>query len=138
MGREPPERYWSCDAINQLADRFNLPIEESDQDWPFQIADHQRVEEFLAVFKEPQTCPDQRFVLMDILLQCFEDLAGTGLNLKADNRWIFLLNYLEQSFKPHAWQVWYWSDFRSSLEDAWCIAVFMRILWEKRNNDSVS
>ncbi len=60
-------------AINALAKRFDLPNEPSMQDWEYEVADAQRINEFLIAYTEKTTSEDEKFVLMEMLIESFSD-----------------------------------------------------------------
>jgi len=69
MGPKAPERYWTPESIETLAKRLNLPNDPDMQDWAYEVADSDRIDEFMAVFVEFSDQPDIRYTLMDILIQ---------------------------------------------------------------------
>lgn len=66
-------RYETGQAIDSLAQRFSLPNEPSMQDWPIEVADKQRLDEFLSAYSECND--DECFVLMIILLECIDSFG---------------------------------------------------------------
>lgn len=84
-----PERYWRFpgDAIGSLSVRFGLPFDESMQDWEHEVADANRLAEFLAALEGNDLNDDERFTLGEIVMQCFEDLCGEGQDISASSEW---------------------------------------------------
>jgi hypothetical protein len=55
------------------------------QDWPWEVADAERLDEFLAAYEGGNLSEDERFTLMEVILQSFEDLAAsTGFDARWD------------------------------------------------------
>jgi hypothetical protein len=63
------------DGALGLAKRFHLPFNNNMQDWPWEIADHSRFDEFLQVYDSEPLSLDERFTLMKMLIQCVENFA---------------------------------------------------------------
>ena len=128
MPTEPPERIWTKQSIDRLADRFKLANEPGMQDWAYEVADPNRIEEFCRALNEFRGDPDTQFTLVDIILQSFEE---SDVELNDNETWEALLHYLEQNAELHAYQIWYWSSFNSELSDAWRISPFLRAIWKR-------
>ncbi|HVZ37577.1 MAG TPA: hypothetical protein VG963_34385, partial [Polyangiaceae bacterium] len=58
------------------------------QDWAWEVADPDRIDEFLAAYEAGDLSDDERFTLMETMLQSFENLPGP---LDSDPRWSRLL-----------------------------------------------
>jgi hypothetical protein len=69
-------RYPTWAAIDALAARFGFVNEPGMQDWAWEVADPSRIDEFLAAYEDGDLSDDERFTLMDTMLQSFEDLPG--------------------------------------------------------------
>lgn len=105
-----PEHLWRFPtraAIEALAHRFDLPNDPSMQDWEWQVADSSRIDELLGAYEQEPFTDDERFVLVEILLQSFDDL---GVPLERDPRWLRLIAAIEQRIALHIYSVWYWAD----------------------------
>ena len=126
---EPPVRYPTAAAIDSLARRFGFPNHPGMQDWPWEVADAERLDEFLAAYENGGLDDDERFTLMEILLQSFEDL---GQSSGFDARWDRTLEILDRNIDLHACSVWYWSSLENdNPEDQWRVTPFLRRLVEK-------
>lgn len=71
-----PARNPSSLARRSLAATFDLPYSDDMQDWEWEVADATRFEEFLDVFRTGDLSDDERFSLMEVLVQCAEDVAN--------------------------------------------------------------
>jgi hypothetical protein len=82
-----PEHLWRYPtraAIDALALKFGFSNTPQIQDWAWEAADSDRIDEFIAAYKSGQLNDDERFALMETIIQSFEDL---GEALYADTRW---------------------------------------------------
>jgi hypothetical protein len=129
-----PEVLWrfsAAEAIDSLARRFDLPNEPWMQDWEYLVADPQRIDEFLQAYVSGDLTEDEKFVLMEMLLQSFEDLEA---DLAADSRWHLVLDLLDRHISLHVYSIYYWSLLEDEDEDEnnwWRITPFMRAILAK-------
>ncbi|MES2643462.1 MAG: hypothetical protein V4850_28520 [Myxococcota bacterium] len=130
-----PEHLWrfpSAAAIDSLAKRFGLPNSPEMQDWPWEVADAERLDEFLDAYESGELCDDERFTLMEMILQSFEDL---GRSIGFDARWQCALDALDRNIDLHAYSVWYWSVPESENHNAqWLVTPFLRRILEKHRH----
>jgi hypothetical protein len=127
-----PEHLWrfpTAAAVDSLARRFGLPNDPSMQDWPWEVADAARLDEFLAAYESGDLSDDERFALMEIILQSFEDLAAsTGF----DARWDRALDTIDRNVDLHAQSVWYWSVLgNDDREEQWLVTPHLRSILQK-------
>jgi hypothetical protein len=122
-----PKHLWrfpTAAAIRTLAQRFGLRNDPGMQDWEWQVSDATRLDEFLRAYEEADLSDDERFVLMEIILQSFEDLGHT---IVVDPRWHRTLELIDQNIDLHAHSVWYWSALESEdADDQWVVTPFLR------------
>jgi hypothetical protein len=127
---EMPEHIWRCptrEAIDKLALRFGLPNQPGMQDWEYEVSDHTRIDEFLAGYETEQLSEDEKFTLMLTIVDSFEGLARTGVDLAADRRWQRTIWILGNNIPLHAYAVWYWSCLDAEDEDEmFCVTPFVR------------
>ena len=122
-------RHPTAAAIASLAERFGLPNAPGMQDWEWEVADSERVDEFVQVYEHEALTDDERFVLMETILQSFEDLKA---DLSTDKRWLRALGLLEGNIDIHVSSVWYWSCLdNEDLDMCWTITPWMRALHSK-------
>lgn len=72
-----PEHLWrfpTREAIASLAIRFDVPNEPHMQDWEWEVADPARIDEYLNAYHVGELTDDERFTLMETLIQAFDDL----------------------------------------------------------------
>jgi hypothetical protein len=122
-----PERLWrhpTKEAIDSLAKRFGLANHPGMQDWEWEVADPGRIDEFLSAYEGEELSEDERFTLMETLLQSFENLDGP---LEAEPRWSRLLELLDRNVVLHAHSICYWSVIENDdLDDCWRVTPFVR------------
>ncbi|WP_284620776.1 hypothetical protein [Aquabacterium humicola] len=70
-------RFPSSDSRVALAKRLGLPYSSEMQDWEWEVADRDRFDEFIACYDAAELTEGERFSLMEILVQCVEDLHHT-------------------------------------------------------------
>lgn len=130
-----PEHLWrfpTAAAIDSLAKRFGFPNSPDMQDWEWEVADAARLDKFLAAYESGELNDDERFTIMETILQSFEDL---GPDLRLDPRWPRVLELLDRNIDLHAHTVWYWSDLeQENEEDAWLVTPYLRDILEKHRD----
>ena len=99
-------RYPTAAAIERLTAMLHLP--PGGQDWEIEVADADRVGEFLDSYERQPLEPDDRFALMALIVASYDDhLRGGG---DADGRvWDRLRRHLLGDFGLHGYTVQYWS-----------------------------
>jgi hypothetical protein len=102
-------RFWTKDSMENLAARFQLPYDISNQDWPWEVSDSTRLNEFIISYKNDDLTDDEKFTLMDLILQSFEDLESIE-DLPKNSQWIEVCEFLNQNIELHIYTVWYWAD----------------------------
>ncbi|MCB2086394.1 MAG: hypothetical protein H6920_03645 [Sphingomonadaceae bacterium] len=105
------------------------------QDWEFEVADANRIDEFLSAYQSQELTDDERFTLMEMIIQSFEDL---GESLQADNRWQSAIDLLDANIRLHAHSVWYWSCLEESGSgDLFFVSPSIRVLLQKHFADLI-
>jgi hypothetical protein len=129
MVPEIPDRWATNAARMSLARRFALPYDPLSQDWEWEVADPSRFGEFLDAYGSGSLDEDERFALMEILIQCIEDM---GLHsVEASPQWHSVANLLHAHAGLHASSIRYWSCLEArDLEDCFGVTAPMRAVWE--------
>lgn len=123
---EPPERYWTRAAMISLAARLRVRYGDDMQDWPWEVAEPERLDEYLALY-DVLTDEDEQFTLMDVMLEAVEEQASP---LRLVQGWQELRHRIRQRPTLHVWQMWYWSLWDTeTLTNAFFIAPYTRELW---------
>lgn len=101
------------------------------QDWEYQVADCNRVDEFIAAYSGGELSEDEKFVLMETIIESFEDLARRGRDLTADFRWERILVVLDQNIALHAYTVWHWSYLNAETDgEQFFVSPFIRRVFD--------
>ncbi len=127
-----PERYWGFPtraAVDSLSARFGLRNEPWMQDWEYMVADESRLEEFLAELEGGDLTDDERFLLSQTVMQCFENLASEGRDVAAMDQWRRFVRLIRARSDLYLYTLCYWAVLDSSLEDAFHISGLVRPLW---------
>lgn len=127
-----PEHLWrfpTAEAKASLATRFDVPNEPHMQDWEWEVADPKRIDEYLSAYRSGGLSDDERFTLMETIIQAFDDLADP---LDSNHRWSETLHILDENIDLHAYSVWYWSDLEYELGDeTWRVTPFLRTIVDR-------
>jgi len=125
---EPKYRCPTKAAIDRLAKIFGLPNTPEMQDWEWEVADYNRISEFVNEYKKSTLSDDERFTLLEIIIQSFED---SNTKLSENQLWHDVLSLIQQNYELHAHTIWYWSVFDNVDEedDIWRVTPFMRKLY---------
>lgn len=103
------------------------------QDWEWEVADPTRLDEMICAYKSGELDEDERFTLMEIMIQSFEDLESP---LETDSRWAWLLQVLNENLTVHAYSLWYWSDLENdNEEEEWRVTKSLRSILAKHKED---
>lgn len=129
-----PEHLWrfpTAAAKAALAERFHLPNHPDMQDWEWEVADASCLDQYLAVYHSGELTDDERFLLMEMMLQAVEDDPQP---LETSLHWQEILQLLDRHIDLHAYSVWYWSDLEEELgEETWRITPSLRqLVWRHR------
>lgn len=76
------------------------------QDWEWEVADPNRLDDFISAYQSGELDDDELFTLMEMIVQSFDDLGGV---LSSDPRWRTASGLLDRNIAIHAHTVWYWS-----------------------------
>ena len=117
-------------AQESLARRFDLPNEEGMQDWEYEVADFDRIDDYLVAYQSGELSDDERFSLMEMLMEAFRGSDG----LETSTRFGLVLKLIEASMGLHLYTIWYWACMDSELEDAFENAPFMREIIARHPN----
>ena len=86
--------------------RFGFPNTLEMQDWEWEVADSQRIGEFLSVYESGELTEDEQFILMETILQSFENLESPP---QANKHWQQVLDKLDKNVELHIYTLWYWA-----------------------------
>ena len=127
---EPKPRYGTKKAIEELAKELNLQHEESMQDWPYEVANPDDIEKYIAHYQLTSD-EDKKFLLMEVILQATND---QNQRTDVEKYWNEIKQLLIDDFLIHEYSVFYWSCFKDkNLDNCWTITPYMRQLWADKH-----
>lgn len=111
-----------------LAARFGLQFHEQMQDWEWEVADSTRFEEFLKVYHANDLDDPERHSLMELLIQCIEDMEVESL---FDSAWLSVESLLLVRSDIHHFTIEYWACLDENEADAiFKVSPNMRKVWQ--------
>lgn len=127
-----PEYLWRFPtraAIDSLAHRFDLPNTPDMQDWEYEVADPERINEFLDAYESGVLSDDERFTLMETIIQSFEEFKHSPTS---HPKWARVLEILDTHIDLHIYTICYWSDLDcNNLDNSWRVTPYIRSILEK-------
>lgn len=118
------QRCWTAASIEFLSKTLGHAVDGHQQDWPFEVADPQRLNDYLALYADLRIDDDVRFTLADMIIQAFEDEG----DFAADTRWADFLAGLSANVRLHAFQIWYWAAADEPASARWKVSPWMHDL----------
>jgi len=101
-------------ARTALAMRLGFPNNELMQDWEWQVADSSRLSDFFDAYASGQLTDDERFSLVEIIVQSVEDLQTEDA---IDIAWTLLEPLLLANSALHESTVEYWARLDANAYD---------------------
>jgi hypothetical protein len=127
-------RFPTAEARTRLSERLQLPYDSSMQDWEWEIADPKRIRVFLDLYEAGDLSEDERFSLMEIIIQSAEESADALLESK---EWKRALHLLGENIAVHIHSVWYWAvPEAETQEELWRVSPDLRQLLQKHQQQS--
>ena len=114
-------------AQEALARRFDLPNEDWMQDWEYIVPLVEQLDTYLAAYTSGELNDDERFTLMEMMIQCVEDGASPAQRAS-------VLRIAEENVALHLQTVWYWAclDYLDDEEaEPFDVAPAMRAILER-------
>ncbi|WP_336954298.1 hypothetical protein [Acinetobacter sp. AS167] len=93
------------------------------QDWQYEVADPSRIDEFMHAYLSNELNDDEKFALMETLLQSFEESSKI---LGSDRQWMTILQILQDNLDIHATTICYWACGNSAYNLCWRITPYLR------------
>jgi hypothetical protein len=123
-------RYPTRAGRKALAARLCLHIDPFDQDWEWGIADASCFQDWIAVYRDESLSDDERFSLMEILIQCVEDMLSGDKSAEQLPEWQAVAALLLANGQLHASTICYWSVCENDDPDElFRVSVPMRRIW---------
>lgn len=126
-------RYPTKAGREALAARLDLTIDPHSQDWEWEVAGPLHFDTWLATYRSAALSDDERFSLMEMLIQCVEDmvpLRGPPDEVEELPQWQAVATLLKANPRLHASSIAYWSVFgRDDPEEHFRVSIPMRKVW---------
>ena len=95
-------------AVENLARHLNLPLPDPfSQDWEYEVANSNRVAEFLKAYGSIYLNSDEQSVLLKIIIASYNDAISEGAARPED--WELISRYLTQDRAIHEETIKYWA-----------------------------
>lgn len=130
---EPLRRYPTNEGRRDLAARLGLTVDPRAQDWEWQVADHEAFETLLVLYRSEQLSDDERFSLMEMLIQCVEEMIWERRppsGVEEMPQWQAVNALLRANPRLHVSSIAYWSGFGHDNPDvSFRVSASMRLVW---------
>lgn len=127
------KRYPTKAGRQALAARLGLTIDPYSQDWEWEVATAEHFSAWLSVYKEAALTDDERFSLMEMLVQCVDEMCSAYTppeRVEQRPEWQAVAALLRARPHLHASSVAYWSVFGAEWpEGQFVVSTPMRRVW---------
>ena len=115
-------------TIESLAKQLKLPLPDPfSQDWEYEVADPARITDFLKVYDSGRLNPDEKSMLLNVILASYNDAIDEGSADPGD--WELISRYLARDRAIHETAINYWAlPDEINLENCFAITPLMRTL----------
>ena len=100
------ERSPTNEARQSLAKRLGHVYDADMQDWEWEVADPARFEEYVDLYEGEELSDDEKFSLMEIILQCVEEAESDAAR---KTKWLRVVAHLRENFVLHESTLQYWA-----------------------------
>jgi hypothetical protein len=111
-------------SMDLLTDRLSLPATGHEQDWDVELADPDRLKEFLETYYDPSLTADDRSALAALLLASVDRYLMNRDELPAE--WGHICELLRRDKRLHRELIQYWNDEESEPENAFRLTPHLR------------
>jgi hypothetical protein len=126
-------RYPTQAGREALAARLDLTIDPYSQDWEWEVAKPKHFPSWLSLYKEVALTDDERFSLMEMLVQCVNDMNPPYTppeQVERSPEWQAVADLLRLRPRLHASTIAYWSVFGEEWpEGQFQVSTPMRQVW---------
>jgi hypothetical protein len=131
---EQLRRHPTREGREALASRLGMTIDPHSQDWEWEIADVRHFDRWLALYEAADLSEDERFSLMEMLIQGVDDLSSSDpdheIEVEQLPEWLAVAALLRRRPQLHASSIAYWSVFEAEQPDElFRVSGAMRRLW---------
>jgi|SRR5690606_3180240 len=96
------------EIIEQLSKELLLPYTGTEQDWDIEMADSNRIDEFIKFYKDNNLCNDKKEAVMSLVLSSYDDLLNEN-NLEINDKWNEIKSILKSERIIFVDLIDYWS-----------------------------
>lgn len=102
---EPKARHVTANAVQRVTRRLDLPDGGGMQDWPLEIANPSRLDEFVKAYDEDWLDDDDRFAIVQLITASFDEARSEVM----EAIWPAIREILERHTNLHRHTIYYWS-----------------------------
>lgn len=73
-------------AIESISEKLFLPVTGDEQDWEIELANSERVVEFVFFYQEHDLCPEEKKALMSLIFASYDDYLNIN-DIERDELW---------------------------------------------------
>ena len=96
------------EIIEQLSKELSLPFTGREQDWDIEMANSNRINDFLKFYKHNDLSNDKKAAIMSLMLASYEDFLNER-NIEIDDKWNEIKSVLESERVIFVELIHYWS-----------------------------
>lgn len=104
------------EIIEQLSKELLLPYTGIEQDWDIEMANSNRINDFLKFYQQNDLSVDKKIAVMSLILASYEDFLNEN-DLEIDDRWNDVSSILESERVIFVDLINYWSLSNEVEED---------------------
>lgn len=112
------------EIIEQLSKKLSLPYIGIEQDWDVELADKNRVDEFISYYNENDLSTEMKYATISIILASYDDFL-TDKELDSDYRWYEIEKILKSEKEVFRELIVYWA-VDSEMENLFRITPLIR------------
>lgn len=118
------------EAVERLSKELNLPEpDEFSQDWQYEVADSNRIEEFVKFYLDNNLNKSEKFTLMSLILESTNDsVQNKSLNCET---WEQIAKILTNDTDINKQILEYWACGDDKIEDSFYITPLIRKILER-------
>jgi hypothetical protein len=124
----PPPQWEATEARQWVAEQMGLPYHDDMQDWPWEVADSERIEDYIQLYE--RAVDAERVVIMEMLLQAATMQPNPE---KLNLAWVKIEPLLNQSAHLHASTAQYWCVWGYKEQDldvyGFSVSPYVRAWW---------
>jgi hypothetical protein len=129
------KRYPTKTGREALAARLGLTVDPYSQDWEWEVAAPDFFQAWLTVYRDAPLTDDERFSLMEMLVQCVEDMCSANALAEKLPEWQAVAALLRMNPRLHASTICYWSILgHDNPDEQFRVTVPMRQIWADVQN----